>query len=503
MLVPLDAMRLECADRAWLAALMLAGLVLRWANFSGFGLGDDVIFRGQIAYLFANGSVPPDNGAYRFMWWLPTALSCRLLGITELGLILPITLASTLGIGLAYVLGHTLWGRAGGVIAAALLVVHPLDVAWATMITNDVIVSVAFGATMLCALRALRAPDPAARRRLWALTGVGLWLSFHAKVSAVALVPAITLLCLAERDRVDATIRTGIATAASLYAGTALVSLALTGDPLGPVHAELHFQGLDGAAARGLQLTAPQFWTFVRWLFLPDRQGDLLFGTAPHTLVALAVLGPFLGLRSSLAVAGWLACVFLVMQLNIQRVGGMWVSGFRNIRHMHVFVYPLLVLLAGWLVGLRARWPRTGAVLIAGLLAVGAWQSVTTASRTRLAFRDRRDAAALLVTLPPGQIASDMHVHTWMTILDLRDPRWTWRELDPVDKAIRRAEIAALGTGYLVTGGAREPYFGCVDCIPRADEVDPAQWRLVRELPGAAKATWWRPEPLRVWASRN
>lgn len=143
-------------DYWWMLALMALGLVPRLVYFSGFELGDDQIFYNEVNHILVSKSVIPDNQAYRFSWWFPTALFCRLFG-----LILPFTVTATLGTALVYVLGKTLWGRPGGVIAALLLAVHPLDFAWSTMITNDVLLSFFSACTVLLVLWALDEERPA------------------------------------------------------------------------------------------------------------------------------------------------------------------------------------------------------------------------------------------------------------------------------------------------------------------------------------------------------
>src|SRR6185295_13056993 len=109
---------------------------------------------------------------------------------------------------------------------------------------------------------------------------------------------------------------------------------------------------------------------------------------------------PFLGIRAPRSAWCWLLVVLLGMELNVQHVEGGWVAGFRNQRHMHVFVYPLVLALTGYLVGLRARHPRVGHALLALLLAVSTWQSVETAWPTVVAFGDQRRAAQFLAGLP-------------------------------------------------------------------------------------------------------
>src|SRR5262249_29656349 len=131
----------------WLiaASLMAIGGALRCAYFSGFGLGDDPIFRGIITHLLTNHNVPPDNISYRFPWWFPTALLGRILGPGEMAMILPIFTFAMLGLLLVYAFGLMFWGRPGGVIAALLLIFLPLDFAWSTMMANDIVASFFFG----------------------------------------------------------------------------------------------------------------------------------------------------------------------------------------------------------------------------------------------------------------------------------------------------------------------------------------------------------------------
>lgn len=487
---------LDARDLATILALVAAGTGLRLAFASGWGLGDDVLFRHFVNSILQTGVVPPDNMAYRFVWWFPTVLSCRIFGLTERGMIFPVTVASALGIGLVYALGKTLFGRAGALIAALLVVVQPLDFAWSTMMSSDIFLSVTAGMTVLCVLRALAVEEPGRRARLWVWAGVGLWLAYHAKVSAVFLVPALAVILWRHRHRLDREVAWFAASAGLFLGSSALVSYVLAGDPLAPYRSEISFQGLNRPDAVAFhRLTAPVFWTWVNTLFRPDPLGDLLFSVYPHVLVGLAVAGAFLGIRPQWDVLAWLAFFLLGMQFNIQQVDGVWVAGFRNVRHAHVFVYPIVLLLAGYLVAFRARMPRATHVAIAALLAVSAWHAVSAATKMRAAFADRRAACAFLAPLPVAPVYSDFQMATWASITTMPHP---WKNVvgTPTE---RRSQIAAIPEGYLVTGGGREPLYGCADCIPRADEVDPSRWRLLLELPGPTTPTWWRPEPLRVW----
>src|SRR5215468_882283 len=114
------------------------GLALRLAYWSGYGLADDPIFRGNVIELLQTHDLLGDNISYRLAWLIPTTLFCKIFGLTEFGMIFPITATSTLGIGLVYALGKSLYGRSGALIAALLLIAQPLDFAWSTMWSNDI-----------------------------------------------------------------------------------------------------------------------------------------------------------------------------------------------------------------------------------------------------------------------------------------------------------------------------------------------------------------------------
>ena len=175
-------------------------------------------------------------------------------------------------------------------------------------------------------------------------------------------------------------------------------------------------------------------------VFLPDQWGNLLFSIYPHLLILLFLVSPHLGIQTSLDVFLWLLFVALGMQFNIQRVNGEWIAGFRNLRHTHVLVYPTVLLLAGYLTVLRSRFPKTAYVTLAVLVALSAWQSVSTATKTHVPFADRRNACHFLAALPPKTVYSDFQIDTWASIL----PEWkhSFSELETFDRVRRRAQIA-------------------------------------------------------------
>lgn len=483
--------------------LISIGAGLRLAYFSGYGLGDDARFRAKIEYILNNNGVVQDENFYKFTWWMPTALTCRALGLTEAGIILPVFVVATLGAVLTCLFAKMLWGSPGGLIASSLLVVYPIDFAWSTMLTTDVFFSLLAALAMMCVFKALACDSPEWRRRCWSLAAVALWLAAHSKLTAVFLVPSIALVCALRWRRLDRSIAHFVVTAALLAALSAGVCYVMTGDPLFPLHAEMKFQGLTGPnAAKEHPLTSEVFWRYPRLLFLPDHLGDFVHSVYPALIVLFLLTSRFTGLRTSPEVFIWFAILFLGMQFNIHRAEGGWVTDFHNIRYTHAFVTPIVLLLTGYMVALRQRVPALCYAILGALILFGGWQSVKTAAKTHVSFGDQRSACRFLATLPPAPVYSDFQLGNWWKILNIKTPGWQMREVHPWDHEKRRAEFAALTDGYLVTGGGREPYYGCWDCIPSAKDVDGAKWELLREFPGPAKPTPWRPEPLRVWAIR-
>jgi len=495
-----DAPLMRPLDWVLCAAIMSLGLSGRLLFASGMGLGDDFIFRGEVATILYNHQVLPDNQAYRFMWWLPTAFTCRIFGLTELGLILPFVVASVLGIGVVYALGLALYGRAGAVVASLLVSATPIDFVWSTMMAPDIMLSVMHAFTMLFVVRALQLRDPLRRRRAWFFAAVCLWLSYHAKIPGILVIPAITIAMLTHRRQLDRQLLTFVVTATVLFASTLLIAYVFWGDPLLAYHNELKFQGLSGPLASARRINADVFWYYPRLLFMDDHLGDLLYSVHPHLLILLAVAAPFLGLRSSWVVFWWLFFVFLGMQGNFQRADGVWISGFRNIRHIHCLLYPTVLLLTGYLVTLWLRRPRLAAVAAAVLLLFSLRESVNAAWSPRTAFGARRRICNFIdETVPKGaRINSEQGLQMWCTILDPTNGPARLSVLHPAAEG-RRPQIQAMQNAYIVTGGANDPVYGCPPCIPRAAELPPGRFRLVKEFPAPDPVTTWYFEPFRLW----
>jgi hypothetical protein len=116
-----------------------------------------------------------------------------------------------------------------------------------------------------------------------------------------------------------------------------LVLSLFTDDPFAPYHAEF----------MGHRLSADMFWVYPRWLFLRDHLGDFVYSWYPHLLVFFVLSSRWLAIRTSPEIFWWFACVFVALNFNVKRADGAWFTAFRNVRHGHVLVYPLILLLTG------------------------------------------------------------------------------------------------------------------------------------------------------------
>ena len=489
-------------DVAIAATLMLAALAMRIRWWGGFGLSDDGIFWNEIRSILDAGIVMPNNQGYRFTWWLPTAAVAQAFGLTETTMVVPIVVYFILGIGLLYVFGRMLWGRWGGAVAAALVAVHPMDVTWSTLIANDFAVSFFSALTVLCTLRALAVDDPVSRQRNWIAAGTALLLCYHSKVTGLLLAPVVALISWVHRDRVRDFNRF-LVTVVILFGASALVSYVFAGTVFGPLRSELKFQSiLDPATAAQRQVTRDAMKVFPDMLFARDYLGDWLNAFYPHALILLMILAWPLGLRVEPALWGWFAIVFLGMEFNVQRAAGYWVTGFRNARHAHVFVYPLVLLLTGYLVALRAKRPALATAAVVVLLVTASVAAVSTATKTQTAFADGRAACRFLERVPPSTVYLDeiIRVRCIYTVPETV-PRWTIVSL-PADSLQRRNILAQAPSGYVVTGGGREPMYNGVEIVPLATEVPTDRRELVLERSGPVDPRW-RPEPFRVWKLRE
>lgn len=499
-------MKRRLSGRINLAAGVLAAFYLlsRVVWYVGLGLNDDLAQYSFISKIVENRRISDGPLSYRFAWWLPTTLSCHAFGLSELGMILPVTLAAVAAIALVWMLGDRLYGKAGGLLAAAIVSTLPLDFAWSTMLTVDVVMSMYLSAMFLLIWRALerreRGEGEWAIALRWLGAGLSLWLAIHTKLSALFAVPAVIAVLIGRSLPFSFLLFPAVAL--SLLSADAVWNLHYWGDALHPLTNELDHQGLSAKYSFENQIvTSHTLLVYFKLLFWPNHLGDLAFGIAPHVALLLAVLAPFLKLRARALPVWWLGALFLGMELNIQSVEGVWVAGFRNVRYAHPWIAPLSLILSGFLLSMHARWPRAAACSVFLLLIANGWQSVSLAKKMKDSFEDRRAVVDFFSSRQVKLVYGDFQIGNSLKMGP--NPRWDVQYVHMNRRDRQRAELEEVEEGYLVTGGGREPYYGCHVCIPRAAEVSEYRWRLIYERPGFEGPSPWRTEPVRIWEAKG
>jgi len=371
------------------------------------------------------------------------------------------------------------------------------------MVTPDIISSMLVASAFFAFLGATDPGTEEAARRPWcAVSAVALFLAFHAKISSLAIVPPLAIVGWWRRDRLRPGIGTFAIVTGVLFTTSLLVGYALDGTLTSPYESEMYLAGMRTAdAMMHHRATIDLLWLYPRWLFARDNLGDWIHGGQPIFIMAFAALSLFVPwLRTSREAFVWGLSVLLVMQFQGVTVrDGILLAAFRNVRHGHALVFPVVLLLTGYLVALRTHYQRLGNTAAATAVLLSLWASINVASKTHACFGDERAVARYLMTLTPRPVHTDYHLADWLAIVDAKpDPSRKVFILASTEKE-RVAQLAFYRYGYLVTGGGREPYYGCHTCIVRADELPRARYRLLREFPGPTRPTTWRPEPARVW----
>ena len=398
-------------------AVVLAAAALRAAPLLANRFHPDEALYASFARRIAAGQDPLLAGVLVDKPPLPfylSALSLLVAGPTELGARLPSYFASVVSVALAARLGRRLYGRATGLLGAALLAVSPFAVLFAITAFIDPLL-VAAG---------LWALDAAAAGR-WKLAGVALAVAFGVKQTALLYAPLVLALAV---WRLPAEASLGAALRAlARAAGPMIVGLALTTALVFAWDAAR--RPPIGFWQQGYSDNMPGRWVRANEV-LPRARAwlDLLsYGTASAVLNALLVGGvPVLLLwpapASRAALADRLLAGYLLLYL-----AAYWLLAFNVWDRYLLPILPLaLVLLARvlvapvrWLVVRAAplrRWALAGtAVALLAVTAGPAWaatQSAYPIGGDHGAYDGLDGAAAYLNALPEGTVLYD-HWLSW------------------------------------------------------------------------------------------
>jgi len=483
------------APRALWLAVFGAGVVLRVALFSGYGLGDDpnyFIAFNMIAR--ANTYYPSDPYQMRFGMWVPVVIAMKLFGQTELGFVGGMLACSIFNLVLIYLLARQEWTWPYALLAMALLAVYPLDVLCSTLFANDMMLGTWSFTSLFLYRKALAEPmRPAVR--FGCIVGSGLFalFGFVTKPWLVMMIPVFAIEALRRRDAWRVSVLTAVAAGVSLSAYVFWQWMRF-GDPL--YHIDV---------ARPLALFLPYsrelLLEYPRMLFFPNEYGSRFAGYYPHLVIALALLFVW---RAPGALRWLVYFVILLAGLAALPAGrrdGEWVTLVPHIfRYLASVSIPLCLALTALLRELSRRRIVMGFVVIAVVLVTSVVQSVALTEPSRDAFGEERRANAVLRRFPDEPVMSDHHLFG-----RLFNFAWNTRHaerLHPllgVTREERMREYAAFAEGMVVTGGARMPWYGCVTCNSNLDGfVPPPTWTLVAKFDDRPLGAY-RLEPLQVW----
>jgi len=481
---------------AW-AVVFGAGVVLRLALSSGYGLGDDPNYFACYHGIFRTGTYNPNDAyAMRFGLWVPVVAFMKVFGVTEVGWIGAITFCSFVNLALVYLLARQEWEWPYPLVAMALFAVFPLDVLCSTLFANDEIVATyCFTAFWLYRDALLRDRARGIRTVCAALAGVFLLFGFVSKPWVALMAPLFAIEALRHWRRGWPYTLVTAGVTVVLVGGYVTWQWVRFGDPLWHVD-------VARPVAIFLPYTRDILLDYPRMLFFRNDYGSWFAGFYPHLLLLLAVLFPFPTFRAG----KWLA-FFAVMLLGLAAMpagrdkDGQWTTLVPHIFRYLAFVsIPLCLALAAY-VREVFRWRRwAGPTLLAGVVVLGVVQSVAVTAPSRDAFGEERRANAVLRQFTDETIWSDWDLLArFQNFAPAGKRAQVTHALRSETSEGRAQEFAAISEGVVVTGGGRLPWYGCYRCTADlAGFPVPASWTLLETFEGRP-LTQYRHEPLRIW----
>jgi len=336
------------AHAGLLAGVLLLGLALRLAVFTGFERGDDMQYITN-AYQLAEGRLEAryDFAQARLAMTGPLALLFRIFG-PGLGVVVILPLAWSLGgIVLAYVTGRVVYRDSRvGLLGAALLAIYPLDVLMATQYFPNFGAAVFLWAAFLCLFMGEK--ETSTVYYFGAGFAFGLALLYH-ETAIFALLPL--LLYLVYRRRWDwRYVIAGFGFLAAMLIETATFAW-LFGDPLyrirsvGPIATTV-----SSEAARPIRPGGPLFSPVVALVTNHE------YGLFPVFVVFAAV-----GLMRRQDRPSAPLLVFLICVACYTLWGTVKISRYQPLRpwprYTALVTIPVMLLIARWIMLLaRTRW---------------------------------------------------------------------------------------------------------------------------------------------------
>jgi 4-amino-4-deoxy-L-arabinose transferase-like glycosyltransferase len=469
--------------------ILFFALLVRLFLFSGDGLGDDANYFASYYRIYHDHRLIGWDYDYRVFFWLPILFLWHLFGITEYSWILYITLCSIGTVALTFLILREWYGETAGVIGAALMAVNPFDVAFSTMFAVDIPMTFFMGLSLLLFIRARKKQYSAL---LFSLSAIALFMGFSTKMLAFFMLPVFGIFMFLDHKNLRKYFSFWIVLTI-LMASYLGVVYGLTGDFLAHFHAQQESGGYGLLNTyRLLDYPVQMFW---------KPQYDRFFHGFYFHLAGLCLILCLWHRKEALQPLIYLFVVFVLMEfLPHKYENGHFYTVQRIYRYLSPLVLPCVLFVSFFWWKLLEKSRGLFTLLFMPFVLVSLYQAYDLSYVTRDAFSDPRDAAAFISTLPQKPVHSDWHMTSYIERFrhQYKKPFLIRPLLEVEDQKARAKALHGIVSGYVVTGGARLPYYGCPHCINNIGNMDiPHHWVLLKEFDKPLNA--WREEPLRVW----
>jgi 4-amino-4-deoxy-L-arabinose transferase-like glycosyltransferase len=340
-----------------LALLLLGALGLRLWFFHGIDSSDQITYS-HLSYRLLGGQWLGNSfyeASTRWGFLLPTAVIYRLFGVGEWSSTLWSMLLSLGTIVVGYRLGKYISGHRAGWLAALLIAIFPLEVAYAGQLMADVPLSFWLLLSLYWLVRGDDSGTLRIRGQYFFASGLALGMAYATKFVAILICPLFVLLIVIRRriDWSQAWVACGFAI---VFAAEFLLFEHYTGngwmrlESILADRADTARLSTAQAAALKLDTLSTSVWHYLYWLFV-----DVHYVGGAFVLLGLiagvALLVPRrMETQQSLAHGYWLALLwaatFLVMLSCYPTSTEPYVPLYKMPNYMLMFTAPLLVALA-------------------------------------------------------------------------------------------------------------------------------------------------------------
>jgi hypothetical protein len=351
-----------------LFGILLAGLIVRIVFFTGISASDPLGYA-EYAYKIATGSFvfEPHHYNTRFAVTAPVGFFFRLFGVGVGPAVLWPMICSLATILLVYRLGLALEGRRTGLIAATLFAFLPLDIALASDLFPEGVMTAMMTLAVYSFHRGYHGTAGRSSTVVLLIGGAALWAAYSAKMLGVLLLPLLALYVLL-RGRHWRRLACFYSGFAALLLPELIVYKIFTGDWLFRQHAiAAAHEGTLGAIDANVDLFHRLFLAYPGITLVPHNLFGLTF-----ILIWCAFLYGLSRRGERLILLLWFAGVFAYVNFGSSSLTHFVALPFHG-RYLHPATVPGVLLLASLLARFwgspssRRQWRRTAAT---GALAI-------------------------------------------------------------------------------------------------------------------------------------